>query len=76
MEGAALSMTSAFLFQELKCSPKELGLGDQGLEPTGEEALPERVEAGIVEAGCCVCRVWGHSLASSGFLAATCLPSS
>lgn len=35
---AALSVTSAILFPELKCSPEEPGFREQGLEGlTGEE---------------------------------------
>lgn len=43
-------MTSAILFQELKCSPEELGLGEQGLEGLTGEELAEKLEAGTAEA--------------------------
>ena len=75
---AALSVTFAILFQELKCSPEELGLGEQGLEgPTGEE-LAETLEAGTAEARL-LCGLQGCCLASSRFPAqtsASCLQSS
>ena len=68
---AALSVTSAILFQELKCSPEELGLGEQGLEGSTGEELAEMLEAGTAEARLLCVDFRGCCLASSQFPAQT-----